>query len=96
MVYDSSQEREIPMITVFNRKELLLTYDLRQVSDLRELLRANRIDYYVKVSGPRAAASIGAGRSRMYSFGHDRNLERYTVYVHKTNWEYAKHLLRKL
>ena len=32
------------MINVFNRKELLLTYDLRQVSDLRELLRANRID----------------------------------------------------
>ena len=84
------------MIHIFNRKELLMSYDLRQVSDLRELLRANRIDYYVKVSGPRSAASIGAGRNRMYSFGHDSNLERYTVYVHKTDWEYAQHLLRKL
>ena len=84
------------MIHIFNRKELLMSYDLRQVSDLRELLLANRIDYYVKVSGPRSAASIGAGRSRMYSFGHDSNLERYTVYVHKTDWEYAQHLLRKL
>ena len=27
---------------------------------------------------------------------HDRNMERYTVYVHKTDWEYAKHLLSKL
>ena len=84
------------MIHIFNRKELLMSYDLRQVSDLRELLRANRIDYYVKVSGPRSVASIGAGRNRMYSFGHDSNLERYTVYVHKTDWEYAQHLLRKL
>ena len=96
MIYDSLHERKIPMITVFNRRELLMTYDLRQVSDLRELLRGNRIDYYVKVSGPRSAASIGAGRSRMYSFGHDSNLERYTVYVRKTDWEYARHLLGKL
>jgi len=79
---------------MFNRRELLMSYDLQQVSDLRELLRANRIDYYVKASGPRSAASIGAGRSRMYSFGHDRNMERYTVYVHKADWEYAMHLLR--
>ena len=83
------------MIHIFNRRELLMSYDLPQVSDLQELLRGNRIDYYVKVSGPRSAASIGAGRNRMYSFGHDGNLERYTVYVHKTDWEYAQHLLRK-
>ena len=82
------------VIHMFNRRELLMSYDLQQVSDLRELLRANRIDYYVKASGPRSAASIGAGRSRMYSFGHDRNMERYTVYVHKADWEYAMHLLR--
>lgn len=84
------------MIHIFNRRELLMSYDLRQVNDLRELLQANRIDYFVKVSGPRSSASVGAGRSRMYSFGHDRNLERYTFYVHKADLEYAKHLLRKL
>ena len=84
------------MITFFNRKELLMSYDLRQVDNLREILQANRIDYFVKVSGPRSAASIGAGRSRMYSFGHDRNMERYIVYVHKHDWEYAMHPLRKL
>ena len=83
------------MITVFNRRELLVSYDLRQVSDLRELLRANRIECVVKVTGPRSPASMGAGRNRMYSFGHDRNSDRYTVYVHKTDWEYAMYLLRK-
>ena len=84
------------MIHIFNRRELLLSYDPGQVNGLRELLRANRIDYFVKVSGPRSAASLGAGRSRMYSFGRDRSPERYTVYVHKADWEYAMHLLRKL
>ena len=84
------------MIHVFNRRELLITYDLRQVNDLRELLRAHQIDCFVKVTGPRSAASLGASRNRIYSFGHDRSLERYTVYVHKTDWEYAMHLLRKL
>ena len=83
------------MIHIFNRRELLLSYDLGQIDDLRELLRANRIDYFVKVTGPRSAASMGAGRNRVYSFGHDRSPERYTVYVHKKDWEYALHLLRK-
>ena len=84
------------MIHIFNRRELLLSYDLQQVNDLRELLRANRIDCLVKVTGPRSAVSMGASRSRIYSFGHDRSMERYTVYVHKADWEYAMHLLREL
>ena len=84
------------MIHLFNRRELLISYDLRQVDALRELLRANRIDCIVKVSGPRSAASLGAGRSRIYSFGPNRNPDRYTVYVHRADWEYALHLLRTL
>ena len=84
------------LIHIFNRRELLMTYDLQRVNDLRELLRANRIDYFVKVSGPRSATSIGASRTRIYSFGHNRSPDRYTVYVHKADWEYAMHLLRKL
>ena len=84
------------MIHLFNRRELLISYDLRQVDALRELLRANRIDCIVKVSGPRSAASLGAGRSRIYSFGSNRNPDRYTVYVHRADWEYSLHLLRTL
>ena len=84
------------MIHIFNRREILLSCDLQQVNDLRELLRANQIDYFVKVSGPRSASSMGAGRNRIYSFGPNRNPDRYTVYVHKADWEYALHLLRTL
>ena len=83
------------MITIFNRKELLMSYDLRQVNNLREILRANRIDYHVKASYPRQASAIGAGRARTASFGTARQQERYTVYVHKTDWDRAMYLLRE-
>ena len=75
------------MIHFFNRKELLMTYDLREVNRIREILLANRIDYRVKVVN----ASIGAGRNRL-SFS--RRQEQHIVYVHKADWEYAMYLLR--
>ena len=81
------------MITVFNRKELLLTYDLRQMNDLRELLRAKRIDHSVKVAYP-ASFVTSESRARTASFGPNRRQEQYIVYVRKADWEYAMHLLK--
>ena len=83
------------MITIFNRRELLTTEDLRQINDLREILRANKIDYYVKAAYPRTSFAMSESRARTASFGHNRRQERYIVYVRKTDWEYAIHLLRK-
>ena len=37
------------MITVFNRKELLITYDTKKQSDVRTMLRDHKIPYDVKV-----------------------------------------------
>ena len=82
------------MITVFSRRELLMTYDLRQVNDLRELLRANRIDHSVKVAYPGTSFITSESRARTASFGPNRRQERYIVYVRKADWEYAIHLLR--
>ena len=83
------------LIHLFNRKELLLSYDLRQVSEIREILRANRIDYYVKASYPRSPFSTPAGRTRAPYFGPVRQQERYTVYVHKADYDRALYLLRE-
>ena len=83
------------MITIFNRKELLMSYDLRQVNNLRELLRANQIDYHVKASYSRSPFSTPAGRTRSPYYGSVRQQERYTVYVHKTDWDRAMYLLRE-
>ena len=94
MIYDSSHERKCSMVTVFNRKELLQTYDLRQMNDLRELLRANRIDHSVKVSYPRSSFGTSESRPRTASFGPNRRQEQYIVYVRKADWEYAVYLLK--
>ena len=75
------------MIHLFNRRELLTTYDLTEVSRIREILLANRIDSRVKVVN----SPVGAGRNRM-SFS--RRQEQHIVYVHKADWEYAMYLLR--
>ena len=40
------------MITVFNRKELILTLSLEQQSEIRYILEANKIDYKLIVSSP--------------------------------------------
>jgi len=83
------------MIHFFNRKELLMTYDLRRVNDIREILRANRIDYHVKASYSRSPFSSPAGRTRSPYYGSVRQQERYTVYVHKSDWDRAIFLLRE-
>ena len=75
------------MIHIFNRKELLMTPDLREVNQTRDMLLANRIDCRVKVVN----SPMGAGRNRM-SFS--RRQDQHIVYVHKADWEYAMYLLR--
>ena len=77
----------IDMIFFFNRKELLITSDFREVNQVQELLRDNRIGYQVKIVN----SPVGAGRNRV-SFS--RRQEQQIVYVHKQDWEYAMYLLR--
>ncbi len=83
------------MIHFFNRKELLMTYDLRQVNDIREILRANRIDYHVKASCSRSPFSSPAGRTRLAYFGPGSQQERFVVYVHKADYDRVQYLLRE-
>jgi hypothetical protein len=82
------------MICVFNRRELIITCDLREANRIRELLLANRIECQAKVSGPGSVPSLGAGRTRTVSFGMLRRQEQITIYVHKNDWDYAAYLLR--
>ena len=80
------------MLNLFNRKELIVTYDLREVNRIREMLLANRIDYYVKASYMRPNRAMGTDRNRV---AFTRKQEQFTVYVHKTDWDHAMYLLRK-
>ena len=90
-----SKDKVNAMITFFNRRELTITCDLREVNHIRELLLANKIEYLVKDSDQTTAKTLGAGRARSSTVTLGRKQEYYVIYVHKDDLEYAKYLLRK-
>ena len=49
------------MITIFNRKELTITYDLNEQARVRTLLAAEGIDYSVKTVNRMSASPFSAG-----------------------------------
>ena len=61
------------MIHIFNRKELLITYDMQKQADVRTLLQNHGIDYSVKVLN-RASPSPISARSRAYTGTFGQNL----------------------
>ena len=81
------------MLTIFNRKELCITEQLEEVTRVREILLANNIDYSVKVTSHRESHALMAGRVRTASFGCSRMPYQYRIYVRKSDWEYAAHLI---
>lgn len=81
------------MITIFNRKELLVTSDMKRQARVRDLLAANGIDYTVKVTNRENAAVFGSSRSRLGSLGMNANLVyEYKIYVHKKDYGKAVQL----
>ena len=83
------------MITIFTRKELLITLDMKRYGDVCDILSANSIDYTVKVTNRQAAAAIGSSRARTGSFGMNQNFAyEYKIYVHKNDYDNASRLIR--
>ena len=78
------------MITIFNRKEVCITYDMKKQAEIREILNTKGIKYTFKVTD-RCGSSLRAG-----AWGTRMN-ERceYKIYVHKDDYEEALHLIRK-
>ena len=79
------------MITVFNRRELVSTYESAVQAALREKLAAAGIDYRLKVVDRSGASGV---RTRMGSFGQKNQLQ-YILYVRRQDWEAAKHVIGK-
>ena len=83
------------MITIFNRKELLITLDVKRYGDVRDILSANGINYTVKVTNRQAAAVVGSSRARVGSFGANQSFAyEYKIYVHNNDYENALRLIR--
>ena len=80
------------MLTVFNRKEVLLTYSMKDQADAREILANHQIKYKVKSSSNQSPGT----RARTGGFGSGvDNAYAYRIFVHKNDWAKAKYLLAK-
>lgn len=82
------------MITIFNRKELLATFNNKKQSDVRNFLAAQGIDYKCKVINRNSPSPVSSERGRTGTFGQDMDLAyEHIIYVKRSDYERAKHLL---
>ena len=83
------------MITIFTRKELLITLDAGRQANVCSILAANGIKYAVKVTNLQSTSAIISNRGRNGSFGINQNDSyEYKIYVHKKDYENALRLIR--
>ena len=78
------------MITVFNRKELLVTLDMRRQADICEILSSKGIDYAVKTINLQSSAPAGVQRARTGNYGINQKYSyEYKIYVRKKDFDKA-------
>lgn len=79
------------MITIFNRRELTITFDIKKQAKIRDLLAQNNIPYIIKVVNRKSPSAFDAGlRARTGTFGENLNVAyEYIFYVKRSNYEYA-------
>lgn len=83
------------MITIFNRKELIITMDMKRQADVRNILSSNGVEYVLKVMNLNRSTKFGSSRAHMWSYGVNQNFcYEYRIYVHKDDLEWARYLIR--
>ena len=85
------------MITIFNRKELTVTFDLSEQARVRAILAGEGIDYSVKTVNRLNASSFSGGswgRTCTYGQNTDAMIE-YIIYVKKSDYERALKVVHK-
>ena len=85
------------MITIFNRKELLITYDMKKQSEVRTTLQNHNIKYDVKINNLLSPSIFSrSGRTYIGSRGVDLTKSyEYKIYVKKSDYEEAVVLLNE-
>ena len=80
------------MLTVFNRRELTITFSAEEQARIRQRLEESGIDYSVKVVDRASPSAMAPGRrGRTGSFGERMELNcEYIFYVHKAELEKAR------
>lgn len=87
------------MITMLNRKGVYIGHDMKQFSEIRNLLAEEGIDYKYKVKNQMGewSGEHGTIRSNMGMLGQDSSLDyEYEIFVHKDDYERAGSLVENL
>ena len=80
------------MITVFNRKELIITMEMNRQAKVRDILSQNGVDYTVKTTNLHSAGNM-RGRTGSFGINPDYAYE-YKIYVQKKDFERAAYLIK--
>lgn len=76
------------MITIFNRREVAITFSMTEQVRIRERLAARHIRYVVRV------VSRNQHRGRIGGFGQNMDINNeYIIYVHKKDYELTRGIL---
>ena len=82
------------MIHIFNRKELAVVFSQEQRDAIAANLSQAGVDYLVKTKDNLAGPTLSLeGRRAANLFMDQRGRWRYTFYVKKSDWEYARHCM---
>ena len=78
-------------VTLFNCKELFVTYSLKEQARVRDVLSAEDIDYDIKPLNLASPSPMTAGRKAVLgNFGIDQSTScEYKIYVKKEDFERA-------
>ena len=82
------------MITVWNRKELLCTFDMKKQAEVRDILWKFDISYEVRVSD-RADFFVGGRMISGENSGRPEHQTEYLIYVKKEDYERALFLVQR-
>ena len=79
------------MLTIWTRREFTVTYDMKQQSEIRDLLSQHGIDYSVRVINRKSPSPFAAGsRARTGTFGENLQMAyEYIIYVRKSDYDMA-------
>ena len=82
------------MITIFNRREVSVTFDVHKLAKMREILSNHKIDYKIKTFSRETKGFSLPSRTRVGNFGINVDYGReFVLYVRKEDYKKAKALV---
>ena len=83
------------MLTIFNRKELIVTMDIHRQAEIRDVLAQNGINYTVKTKNLQNSGVLDSQRGHTGNMWIDRSYSyEYKIYVHKKDYVAARGLIK--